>query len=220
MPDVHETDLAPNGAAAIVDNGPESSTGVVTDEARPDEISSPEKEPAPLRMEELVKLHPRCWTPVWFDPELAADAEALIPLYVSVNDSPDVLAAARDLAEAQIDHRRVRAVITALEKSVSGKKYVIGEPAMFLDIVVLAKRQPRKFPAQVVLAIYRYERRSYSRWMKASKAFDTTARRHARNGRALPAAFRRRDQIQRGAARQAPAERTRRIIRLCAQKTK
>lgn len=132
------------------------------------------------------KVHPRFWPSVWSDPKLAADAEDLALKIAGEGDFADILALAgdasapahilalaRDVAEAQIDQRRVRQVQYDLSRSLPSQS--------FADLVVAAKLTRAKSPARsMILAIYHHERRVHSRWKKAERAFQAALRRQQR----------------------------------------
>lgn len=134
------------------------------------------------------KTHPRFWPAVWADPELAADAEALALEIVGHGTFADVLALAgepaaptrimalaRDIAEAQIDQRRIREVQCELSHGLpSGRT--------FADLVIVAKRTRGESPARsIILAVDTYNRRAYSRWRKANRAYSNAQRQQQRS---------------------------------------
>jgi hypothetical protein len=159
------------------------------DETQPAEASRPAEQAVVLSMRELAQLHPRFWVSVWSDPQLSAEAEDLaleivgkdpfIGVLALTSDSAaptDILALARDVAEAQVNQRRVRRVRFELEQSLSSQKFH-GGPPTFADLLVAARRHPRTPPAQVILAIDCYDRCVRAHHRKASRAFDAIVRR-------------------------------------------
>jgi hypothetical protein len=132
----------------------------------------------------LCKIHPRFWPSVSADPQLAADAEDLA-LKIARNDDfakilklagdaaalALILPAARKVAEAEMDERRVRGVQHELSRHLSPSKD-------FGDLVVAAKLSTKNSPARsMILGLYRHGRRMLSRREKADRALEAARRR-------------------------------------------
>ena len=134
------------------------------------------------------RLLPRYWPPIWSDPAFAAEAEDLALLIVGDRPPADVLALAgdtaarsqilalaRDLAEVQIELRRLWKVQDDLSRDLPGDQ-------SFMDLVVAAKQCRSKSPApSMILAVNRYQRQLHLRLRKARRAFDTLTRRQSRS---------------------------------------
>jgi phage terminase small subunit len=120
----------------------------------------------------LTKYDPRFWIPVQSDPTLVKQAEARTQS-IAGNGAADahVLALARDVAEARLDHRRACQARAELVRGVSEKE-LHGSPPSFANLVVTAKLKPRNAAARTILALDRYERRAASRCNKATHAFE------------------------------------------------
>jgi hypothetical protein len=132
------------------------------------------------------KLHPQYWPPVWSDPQLAAEAEDLaveIPaddpfanILALAGDAaaPDhSLALARDIAAARIEQRRVRQVQDELSRNLPSQS--------FGQLWAWAKLIGKSSPARaMILAVGQQERRAFSHWKKAERAFDAVRHRHKR----------------------------------------
>ena len=132
------------------------------------------------------RVHPRFWVPVWSDPKLAAEAEELAlkiegddayaPVLALAGDTAapaHMLALARDAAAARVDMRRVREVKWELSRHLPSQSFV--------DLLGAAKLTKVRSPARsMILAIDRYEQRTYSRWRKADRALEAALRRQQR----------------------------------------
>jgi hypothetical protein len=135
----------------------------------------------------LSRVHPEFWPAVRLDSQLAADAEELalkivgegsfanvLALAGDAEAPAHILARARDIAEAQIDQRRIREVQDELTRGLPGGQ-------TFMDLADAARMIRKKSPQRsMILAIRRYERRAYSRERKATRAFNALLRHQQR----------------------------------------
>lgn len=118
-----------------------------------------------------IELQPAYWVPVWSDPILAADAEALAQEIAGEGARADMWALARPIAEAKIDLRRV---FEAREKI----SQFLPPGQQFVDLIAAARFAKVKSPIHVmVLDICHYERRVVLRLAKAEKAYQIAERR-------------------------------------------
>lgn len=145
------------------------------------------------------KVHPRFWVPVWSDPQLAAEAEDLAlkiagdGVYADImalagdGAAPaQILALARDVAAAQIERRRVQEVEHELSRGLDDSR-------SFIDLVAAARLTRVKSAARLmILAVYDRERRAFSRYEKANRAFQAALRRQQRGAFRLAAQLQRR----------------------------
>jgi enoyl-CoA hydratase/carnithine racemase len=123
----------------------------------------------------IPMMHPRLLTSVWSDPQCAAEAENLAHRLAGDGAPAHILELARELAEAQIAHRRVNQIGDELARGLPGGQ-------RFGDLFVAARSAPVKSAARsMILAMYRYERRYFSRWKKRDKAFQAAVRREQRS---------------------------------------